>query len=657
MKTASHARRGAVLFLGLVALTALTVRMVNPPRPIPGTNGAASASTGKGAPGAAARVRWPEGRRYRYALDWTAKTASEIAPGGAAGAKAAPQQLQLESSIGGEIALQGMGAGEGDAQQVALDFVRVDRFSLSINGKESGGAADKLSAALAGQTAMLTVDARGRIGAIAFPEDIDPGVAGALRSLALELGYSLPDSADVSAWEADEPCPLGQARVRYRRGADGELVREVVEYSKLDANGSEPLDGEQSLRGGATLSLDADGTPAQLGESSAVSYARRTESSPGFAASAELVLKRLGELPPRPAPAKLRAPQALTAQVEDAKRAAREDARRAEGVKIETLLLAVEQFEKGTRPGHELIVKGGSFLRLHPEMLPQLVAQFESPSLSKKGRGLLLDLMAETGTHAAQGAMREALSSPAALASPKDRSALLQRFSFLFAPDSDSIAYLTQVWKQSRGVQAQAEVEASAAMAMGAMVRRLSAQRGLSADAAALAAASAASLDAQLREALAQARTPEAEKPLIAALGNAARPEDLTPLVAHARDEDDSIRDQVAHSLRGIDSPRARESLLELAADRSPVVAATAFGALKQQPLGEADWRALDDEVAAGRTPPAADGTLLELLGEKGAGHEQARSILLVVQKRNPSPDSDVATVADSLLHGPLAGN
>ena len=581
------------------------------------------------------RVRWPEGKRFTYSLVWHAKTGGEVSPGQDGKAS---QSLAFESEAEGEVALERAG-GVPSRQAVAMTITRFDKFSFSMQGQDAKGDHGQVAAGLVGQTAFLEVDERGRIGEIGFPPEMNPQVRAILRSLALELRYTLPET-DVAAWEALERDSLGEVWLRYR-ASQAELLREPVSYRELDAvHGA--LQGKQEVRGGAVLSLDGSGVPLAIDETVGASYSRVGAASPAVQSSWTFVLHRTGEgraqgLAVAAARAQV---QPLGAQVADPDREKRRDERMAEGMSYDALSLAFDRFETGTRPGHTFLAKASAWLRLHPEELPALVGKFKSKELTVKGRGLILDVLAETGNAGAQKAMRDALSSDAARAKPHDFSILVQRFTFVIAPGQESIDFLEKELSEAKHAQ-NVQAAQGAAVALGSAVRRLDGQ---------LEHGQAAQLNERLRADLRDARTPELRGALVAALGNAGRPEDVKDLVAVAGDPDVRVRDQVASALRTVDSADARAGLLSLAADPSSAVSISALGSLQKQTLGDSDWEKLAGLARERKTPAAADPALVELVRAKGAARAVGREILVKLLERNQGADSDLPAIIRHLL-------
>jgi hypothetical protein len=622
----AHTKIAAVALLAVIGVLALVFRGKLPESRQPAPGEARRAQ----------RLAWPDGKRFTYAVSWRGRTGGEVAPGPDGKAS---QVLTMDASLDGELALERASA-RGGHTVVALAWTRVDKVSFSMQGHETGGDAAQVQAALAGQTAFLDVDEHGQIHDIGFPADMPPASRSTLRSVALELGYTLPE-AESAEWDAVERDSLGDIQVHYR-AAGAELLRQPVVYRQLDAARGQ-LDGKQELSGGAVIALDDSGVPVSIDEAVKVVYTRPKGTAPAVQSQWSFKLRRTGEARGTAglAAAAARAQvQPLRARVADPDREKRRDQHLAEKMSLDQMMLAFERFERGTRAGGQFVIKAAAWLRLHPEQLPLLAKRFQDSDLTVKGRGLILDVLAQTGTPAAQGAMREALGSEAAHAKPRDFSLLAQRFSFVLAPDRASIEFLE---KEYEAANRSAVVQAAqgTAVALGAVVRRLDAQKDH---------ALADQVSEKLRADLRQAQTPELRGALVAALGNAARREAVPDLVAVASDADVRVRDQVASALRSVDSPEARAGLLSLVADSSGAVATSALGSLRKQSLQDDDWRALRDLATSGRTPASSDTAMVELVRAKGQGRAEGRQILGKLLERNDSPDNDLPVIIRSLL-------
>ncbi len=593
----------------------------------------------RGVSAAGQRVHWPENKRYDYTLSWRASTSGQVAAGGAGDKEGT--SLSMEADVAGEIALQRAG-GTDSAPLIALTYTRFDKFSFDMQGQDSQASAEQITRAIAGQTAFLSIDDRGRVGAIAFPPEMAPTVRTALRSLALQLGYTLPEG-DETSWEADEADALGEVHVRYQRGVN-EFARQPVAFNTLDLVHG-PLDGKQTVRGGTLITVDENGLPLSFDETIEATYLKPGTTTPAVRSSWRFTLirkgvsasdARLGAVAQRAQAQPVRAP------ISDPEREQRRDQRLAKGMNTDELLQTVDRYQAGSKLKDEFLVRAAAFLRLHPEALPALLSKFNLASSSVKGRGLILDVLAQTGDAKAQETMRAALSSRAAHAGTHDFSALVQRFTFVVEPDAASIKFLEETYDANKH-GGDVESAQGTVVALGSAVRRLTIQHEL---------AAANEINERLRGELRQAQAPAMRAALVAALGNAARPEDVPDIASIATDSDARVRDQVAGALRTVDSPGARQALFSLAIDHNTGVATSAFQALHSQSLGDEDWQALEQIAQQGTSPVSSDAALLNLVRDKDKtiARPEARQILAAMLTRNQGSDSDIPVIIRGLL-------
>lgn len=587
-------------------------------------------------PGSAPRLRFEEGQRWAYELDWSAQTSGQMPSG--SGQNAMGVQTHLKGIVWLEVL-----APRPEGAQLAVSFDRIDNFDLALQGQAANPDLAATRAMLEGQRAIIELDERGRVRSLSFAQGSSHTVRATLRSLVLQLGFVVPEKLGTPAI-ADEPSTLGTVTA-HSVASQTEVVRTPQQYTALDAAPGS-LTGAQRLSGRATLFIDAHGGLLAIDDEQHLVYTRPGQTEPAVDARWTFKLRRTHALTgmPKPVPVHLTA-QTLSGLIHDEGLQARRDVRLATEMSLELLSLTVDRFERGTPVGHEFLVHAGAFLRLHPEALAELVEQFASPALSAKGRGLLLDVMVEAGDAAAQGAMRTALSSAPARETAQSASRLVQRFSFLRQPTAESVDFLAAEALRARQ-SGDLTFAQGAVVALGSCVRNLE-QRGEFA----LAEQTNSKLRAEVREA--RDGTSLQKRGALAALGNAARPENVETILDLAHDSDPLVRDQVAAALRSVDSPRARSTLLELASEGSTAIAISALGSLKHQTFASADWQQLAELVSTGKLPVSADGALLRLVLERWAeAGLSGRQILLVIVSRGGGAENDLIARAEQVLAG-----
>lgn len=590
-----------------------------------------------------ASLRWREGVQTLYSLDWAASTRGEVMPA-QAGKQAG--EITVDTAMEADLGLEPVGVkGAGGEQTVAFSLTALRKFSVKMMDKE--GVPDAAAAQeLVGPVAFATIDARGQVREIRYDEGASPAAQQTLRAVVQLFQISRQEGA-LTDWDAVESGAAGPLQVHYSLQSGGDrraLLRKPVAYQSLDAvQGAGPLDGRQDLAGESRLVLDDDGQLEQARGHEQLSYTRPGSERPALSASMTFSLSRTGQ---RPSPgvrlaqkAALRPAQALGEHPKDPGLEARRDARMAAYIDAEKLSAEIEHAQGGAKPDHAFLARAGAWLRLHPEGSKALVKRFELGTTTAKGRGYILDLLAEAGDANAQAAMREALLTPAAAEKGGGQGILLQRFTWVKAPNAESARFLSDVMTSK---ESSAAATQGAAVALGSVVHKLQ-QMGHE--------DLASTYNRGLLSSLEEAGDVGQKRALLSALGNAGREENLPALLKYVGDEEPGVREQAASALRSVDSKEAAQGLLKLASDPLVGVSTLALRSLAQQTLGEDEWSALRKLAEAGRTNASADTMFVELVRkQRAAAGSAGDEILRALQKRNQGGENDIAEMIEQLL-------
>jgi hypothetical protein len=585
-----------------------------------------------------ASLRWREGVQTLYSLDWTASTRGEVMPA-QAGEQAG--EITIDTAMEADLGLEPVGLpGEGGAQTVAFSLTSLRKFSLKMMDKE--GVPDLAVAAqeLVGPVAFATIDGRGQVREIRYDEGASPAAQQTLRAIVQLFQISRQEGA-LTDWEAVESGAAGPLKVHYS-GDRRALLRKPVAYQGLDA-AQGPLDGRQDLSGETRLFLDDDGQLEQARGHEQLAYTRPGSQRPALSSDMTFTLGRTGQ---RPSPgvrlaqrAALRPPQPLGEHPKDPGLEARRDARMAAYLDADKLSAEIDHIQGGSKPDHAFLARAGAWLRLHPEGAKALVKRFELAATTAKGRGYILDLLAEAGDANAQAAMREALMTPAAAEKGGGQGILLQRFTWVKAPNADSARFLAQVMTAK---ESSAAATQGAAVALGSVVNKLQ-QMGHE--------DLASTYNRGLLSSLEEASDVGKKRALLSALGNAGREENLPALLKYVGDDEPGVREQAASALRSVDSKEAAQGLLKLASDPLVGVSTLALRSLAQQTLGDSEWSELRKLAEAGRTNASADTMFVELVRkQRGAAGSTGDEILRAIQRRNQGGENDIAEMIEQLL-------
>ncbi|MEO6572437.1 MAG: HEAT repeat domain-containing protein, partial [Polyangiaceae bacterium] len=205
---------------------------------------------------------------------------------------------------------------------------------------------------------------------------------------------------------------------------------------------------------------------------------------------------------------------------------------------------------------------------------------------------------------------------------------LLQRFTFLTKPDSESLSVVSNIYGRA-SLGGEVAITHAAAYALGAMA---------GADTRAGNAAGAEPYVARLRADLEQTKAPAEKRELLIAIGNARRDADTAFVTKYASDAAPEARIGAARALGGSTSREARPTLLKLAADGDARVQAAAIASLAPEALEASDVHALAMTVTGGQTSPANDGDLVTLIGNHPEPHEDTRAMLDFLMHRAKDP-------------------
>jgi HEAT repeats len=433
----------------------------------------------------------------------------------------------------------------------------------------------------------------------------------------------LPEIARATSWGAEEQTPNGLARVRYED--DGDALRRVRQSYRGVPGLVGAGEGQQELSSTATIALDEHGSVQSIVDQESLRASDRTGAISSrwmFSAkransdSFDAKTVDLGELDEATGESQL-----------ERERQRGRDERLSQGWDLGSIEVQLEvygNYAKGRRIDPKFVSQAAAYVRLHPESCPHLVAWFQQPRMTDLGKQLVLDVLSAAGSDEAQSAMRGALDTDAAR-DPKLRGALVQRFIFVTDPNPESARFVAGIYEGSRA-NGQTQVAYSAAAALGAIIGHMHGADALSEQ-----------LDQRLRDDLAERRSPEETEALVLALGNARQDPDLDAIAGFAQDEQPTVREQVARSLRWFDDPTSAGALLELARDAAPGVARAAFRSLRHESIDDGDWESLTRAVEEGQASARAYMSLVDLLEQRpDCGSDRTARMVHIVLDRTP---------------------
>ena len=433
-------------------------------------------------------------------------------------------------AIAGELQMRSLGEDRdaAGARLVGLSFGHLDTAQLVLLGRDL-----LADTKLDGVEAFATLSRDGSVASLRFAPGTSPIAGHLFTALVRELAITVP-AGHADRWTVVEDAPNGRARATYQVVAQPRadliaLARHRESYVTLSAF-PHHADAPQEIRAVGHLVLDASGAILELEDHDHLSIDGGGNAR--LDADHDFILERVTT---RTLAATERAPAQLAAlsKVPEADVATRMLEQQAAGLTLPELRLAIENFALTgvTLRGDTWLVRAVAFATLHPETCAQVAAIVDDPRIGTRGMGMVLDLLASTGTPQAQAALREALTSPRVGAlRPEARAMLITRAAYLDHPDADTVALMRSL---ASGDGADGD---AARVALGDVTRKLAA----TGDADEV--ARAAELATDLRAELADAPAGRARLVALVALGAARQPDDRATLERWSHDGEPAER-------------------------------------------------------------------------------------------------------------------
>jgi len=565
--------------------------------------------------------RWTPGTEYTFAFSWSGDTRATIAPGGGAG-------IDVAVDLAGDLVAR---AGVQDGRTVLeLRLENLARHGMRALGVDAVPTDEAARSTLEEPRAWADLDARGAVARLRFTPDAPRPFREAMTKL-VEQMHVTPSGDARSDWTAREPGPNGRALASYH--ADGlSLTRTRTRYESLSALSDKGCTGcQQQLVDRGAITLDRRGIVGSIDDDESLRIAQGAAEALRSANRFSLRLVRVA-----PFHGGIEVPAVATEERTPGTRApvtaGDEQAilrSEAAGFTEEQLDYAIDLFAtKGQRvPDKTWLVHARAYLLLHPEALEALGRRVTAPGVDPRGRNMMMQVLAVTGSPRAQALMTAALDALEGTESERDYAHLVQKLGIVGRPTADTTDYVQDAYRSacSRGDRRMALSDAAA---LGGIASRL-AKGGDD--------TGARSIVVELESDLRAAEAPEDKRGLVVALRNAGAAGDDT-VRALASDESADVRSEVARALGDDDSPASRATLVSLASsDSEVVVASSALQSLGRDAASADDVRAIAAAVLSGRTSPALDGTVMDFF----AGHldsPDAGRVLAFILARTKDP-------------------
>lgn len=535
------------------------------------------------------RLDYPPGTLFVYRLDYQADS-TLVSQVGA-------EPLSGEAAVTGELVMRGLAPENGNLR-VALSFQNVTRNTMTVFGQALLPDAKAAAEALTGREAILELTPRGAPEALLIGPDENPLFTNLVQTLVGELQVQLGDG---ERWTVEEKTFRGVAPTAYRVVSEerGALVLHKARTayphpSGLGELGASPtLDSsfEIALRDGHLETVEAherltghsqDGKPrGASGFTLSLSLLRH---EPASAVEPAFTLRRVPAATP-----------IASSTLEEKLLEQQIDGLTAEQLKADLRLHA----KGGVIPEHNhFLLQAVGLLSKDPALCAELVTLFREDEATYRGRALLLDLLANTGTDAAQAAFLEALRTPGFSTDPSYDN-LLSRLVLLKTPNPKTAEALTALYRSDDAHRPMTTV------VLGSLAGGLT-RTGQPSEAAPIGRL----LEADLQ----RAKDPDTREALLIGLGNAGLEAQLPAVLAFANDDSPQVRRAVASALRKTPTSQACEGLLSLTGDPDVKVQKTALRSLGELPLDAATLAQLDAQVRQGALSPYSYDQLVTLL-------------------------------------------
>ena len=586
---------------------------------------------------AATRTSWRPGQVYSYDIRWRqhSRSANGLAPG-----------LGLPASLEGSVVLAGTllvapGAADGGSIPLRLGFHSISEAGMEVLGTDVLAEPTLRAQVLAPRMAEAELGIDGELRRLRLPKDAPEPWAQLIEGVVLSLQNTSArgrPSAGGSRPMLEERAPDGVFEVRYEHDGDRGLRR--TRQRALAINGREnDCTGscQATLVGSAALRFDASGSLTSIRQQERIQVREGAVKSLTSDLSFTATLRDVRPARQLPRLWPVVAEDELTVKEpghpwESADSARQDLVRRAAGMTADDVATGLDLTGALGSDGlpRGWLSRATAFLSLHPEQLEGLAARFDDPARGRKGRLAILDVLAATGTPAAQKVLRALLDRTEARRhelDPDERVVVVQRTMLLERPEPATIAYLQSRFEASQS-GGDRDLALASAFALGAAASHPEAQSSEAGRAAA----------AVLRRALGRAHSPQERAGLVRALGNAGHADAVASIVAEARSPDETVRAAAASALRKTATPAAQSALVALVSDSAPGVRLAAIDALAQQTLPSTVTADLAHLLPRGGLDSHAESELVTLLsrqGPPGPGVREALSHLLARTEDN----------------------
>ena len=587
---------------------------------------------------------------YRYALHYASKTKAVPLAGMAGASLEGAQTVEGDLALEGALAMHAYPASTKDDGEGALVGLSLGdckgHFRIGDQNvwRTAAGNDAGCRAVFDGKELLIRVNALGKVTAVHAAEGGASMFDYTMRAIVEEMQVRLTSVPGTSAWVEAEPLPQGNVESLYRvLSVDGEgasLERTRRRYLSLSA--ASMLDGAAVIQDESASHriVLAHGVVDRIDGKESLKASAEDKTFLESKTELDVTLReRTVEELARPDLAHY-TKRALEDMPESKTLRERMLEQRAAGLSWDEAVATIARYgDAGSVPDHNRFLwRTTALLELDPMRAWDLVNVFDGGRPGGKLRGLVLDLLASTRTPEAQKVMRQLLASEQARTDPR-YAHLVQRMGFVDAPDKESIAFVKARYADATASRKKND-RFAAAYTMGSMADRAKSDGD---------ERSAKDLVDDLSRAVRGAR-PEELVLFLNALANADSASAVDTFAGYAKHADPNVREAVADALDAPQTPKALETLLDLAGDPDRAVQRAALKSLRRYALTGPVLLRLAEHAEARRFVPENVRFVVDLVKTYRFALPREEEVLLRALLAGPIDDDLVRAAVQQLL-------
>ncbi len=496
----------------------------------------------------------------KYSLQYSDENTTTIFPSRLGKKDTNPQTFMSTFSFDGDLTVAEYGTIDGKTVQ-GFSFDRIRQNSFAMNGHDFFNDPDQFIEAYKKKEVFVELNQHKEIQAFYYPDETPQVYKQFMTTIAQEIQVSLHKGKNE--WTGVETNQHGSGVVDYQvTGKTNDTVHLLKTRKRYVNPGLIDPDDVQDIKLNNKITLDGEGHPDQIDKLEMTKISSKQSADTILDVKKTLKMKRIdtGTFQPGLINAevlhrmeKIRPGDAIPDKGIDKKLLVK----RAGYLSYHEIENWISQFkpnEKNNRANNSMFYRTTGFVKLQPKSAEMLARYCNEKATSSQQRILVMNILAGTGTPAAQKAMRAILSDKTIRRDTRQSGVMIQNFSFMDEkPEPETIAFLKNLMTTHKGY-----ISYSAAHAFGSGIHKLYKNDDKE---------TAIKLNEELLRMMNEATKVKDKKEYIAALGNAGLTENNTQLFTLFSSPHSEIRSETAMAIRKTETPEARKKLLNLFPD------------------------------------------------------------------------------------------